>query len=288
MHRRIYKSHIESSDLYSQEDADNKSPMAEEMQHKLNMESQRLRSRLRQELAELQERLAPLPAHISPTVASLRERLAPLTQQFQSSLGSKTQGLCGQLRLYLQGLELAEAQAGVSATLYQATLYQEAFLWISQTLDHSSSKVADIISDFHTKTDGLVEKDLKVINASEEDGVNSDFLHKVKSRLGKEMSVLRTEAQNRVEALKAELAALLETTQPIHAELAASVERFCQNATLQSHVFHTRMEKLFQGLEEDVEEPSASSSATQPVGSLQGEFSVKLSALIQDILHSVQ
>ncbi|XP_029028225.1 apolipoprotein A-IV [Betta splendens] len=286
---KIYKSHIESSDLYSQEDADNRNPMAEEMQRKLNMESERLRSRLRHELAELRERLAPSPARLRPAVAGLRERLAPLTQQLQSSLSSGTQDLCGQLRLYLQGLELAEAQAEAGPELYQ-----EAFLWMSQSLDHSSSKVADIISDFQRKFNVVMEEDLREINASEKEGADSGFLQRAKFQVEQESSELRTAAQNGMGALRAELAALLASTQPVRAEVAASVERFCQNAALQSQALHSRMERLLQGRQaepeepEEPEEPSASSPAARPVGSLRGDFSVKLSALIQDILHSVQ
>ncbi|GLD57324.1 uncharacterized protein AKAME5_000956200 [Lates japonicus] len=285
---KIYKSHIDSSSLYSREDDDNKNPVAEEMQLKLNMESERLRIRLRQELAELQKRLSPSPAHLSSTLASMRERLAPLTQQLQSSLSSNTQDLCGQLSLYLQGLETAEAQA-------QATpaLYQDAFHWMTQALEHSRSKLADIISDFHTKTVGAIEH-LKEISASEEEVAKSELWQVVSSRLGQEVSLLRVETQNRVEALKAELTALQETAPPLKAEVAASMERFCQNAALQSEVFQARMERLFQGLEEELEvqrasslSPSSISSSIQPGGSLQEDFSVKLSALIQDILHSV-
>ncbi|XP_051254800.1 uncharacterized protein zgc:162608 isoform X1 [Dicentrarchus labrax] len=283
---RIYKTHIDSSGLYNQDDH-SKNHVAEEMQHKLNMESERLRARLRQELAELQERLSPSPAHLSSTLASMRERLAPLTQQLQSSLSSNTQDLCGQLSLYLQGLETAEAQAEASPALYQ-----EAFHWISQTLEHSSSKVADIIRDFHTKTVGVIEH-LKEISTSEEEAAKPELWQEISSRLGQEVSLLRVEAQNRVGALKTELAALLETAQPHRAELTASMERFCQNAALQSQVFHARIERLFQGLEEELEVQGASSfspsssSSIQTGGTLQEDFSIKLSALIQDILHSV-
>uniref|UniRef100_A0A3Q1IAH2 Uncharacterized protein n=1 Tax=Anabas testudineus TaxID=64144 RepID=A0A3Q1IAH2_ANATE len=282
----IYKSHIDSSDLYSQEADYKKNPMGEEMQHKLSMESERLRSRLRQELAELQERLSPSLAHLNSTVANMRERLAPLAQQLHTSLSSNTKDLCGQLRLYLQGLQTAEAQAGASAALYQ-----EAFQWMSQSLDHSSSKVADIIGDFHT---GVMEH-LKEASVGEEDAAKTDLLQEIRSRLGQEVSSLRVEAQNRVGSLKAELAALLETAHPLQAELTASIERLCQNTALQGQVFQARMERLFQGLEEemgDQKTPSLSHSSTsvaiQPGDSLQGDFSVKLSALIQDIMHSVQ
>ncbi|XP_036941853.1 uncharacterized protein zgc:162608 isoform X2 [Acanthopagrus latus] len=281
---KVYKIHIDSSDLYSQDDHSG-NPVAEEMQRKLNMESERLRVRLRQELAELQQRLSSSPAHLSSPLTSMRERLAPLTQQLQSSLSSSTQDLCGQLRLYLQGLEAAEAQTEAGPALYQ-----EAFHWMSQSLEHSSSKVADVISDFHTKTVGEIEH-LKEMSAGEE-----ELWQEISSRLGQEVSSLRVEAQNRVGALKAELAALLETAQPHQADLTASMERFCQNAALQGQVFEARMERLFQGLEEELEvkgasslsAPSSSSSSIQPGDSLQEDFSVKLSALIEDILHSVQ
>lgn len=284
---QIYKSHIDSSSLY---DPDNhsKNPVAEEMQGKLIMESERLRNRLRQELAELRERLSPSPAHLSSTLASMRERLAPFTQQLQNSLSSNTQDLCGQLSLYLQGLETAEAQAEASPALYQ-----EAFHWMSQTLEHSSSEVANLISEFHTKSVGVIEH-LKAINAREQEAAKSEHWQEISSRLGQEVSSMRVEAQNRVGALKAELSALLETAWPGKAEVTASLERFCQNAALQSQVFQARMERMFQGLEEELEvkgasslSPSSSSTSTQPGGYLQEDFSVKLSALIQDILHSV-
>ncbi|XP_045930514.1 myosin-10 [Micropterus dolomieu] len=284
---QIYKSHIDSSDLYNQDDH-SKNPVTDEMQHKIIMESERLRTRLRQELAELQERLSTSAAHPSSTLASMRERLAPLIQQLQSSLSSNTQDLCSQLSLYLQGLETAESQPDASPSPYQ-----EAFLWISQTLEHSSSKVADIISDFHSKTIRVIDH-LKEISSSEEEATKSELWREISSSLGQEVSSLRLEAQNRVEALKAELAAVLETAQTHKAEVTASMERFCQHAALQSKVFQARMERQFEGLEEKLEvqgvsslSASSSSSPLQPGGSLQEDFSMKLSALIQDILHSV-
>ncbi|XP_071373877.1 apolipoprotein A-IV [Centroberyx affinis] len=280
-----YKSHVDSSGLYSQEDDHNKNPMVEEMRRKLNVESERLRTRLRQELAELRERLSPYPAHPSSALASMRERLAPLTQQLQSSLSSSTQDLCSQLSLYLQGLELAEAQAEASPALYRDALH-----WMSQTLEHSGSKLAEIISDFQTKSSGVIDH-LKEISASE--GAKPGLWQEMSSRLGQEVSSLRLEVQSRVGALKAELAALLITAQPLKAEVKASMDRFCQSAALQSQVFQARIERLFLGLEEEMEvqeasSPSSPSSSIQPGGSLQEDFSVKLSALIQDILHSVQ
>ncbi|XP_029302335.1 apolipoprotein A-I [Cottoperca gobio] len=284
---KIYKSHIDSSGLYNPDDQ-RKNPVAEEMQRKVNMESERLRTRLRQELAELQERLSPSSTHLSSTLARMRERLAPLTQQLQSSLSSNTQDLCGQLSLYLQAMEAAEAQAEVSPALYQ-----EAFHWMSQTLEHSSSKVADLISDFHTKTVEVIEH-LKEISASEQEAAKSEHWQEISFRLGQEVSSLRTEAQNRVGALKAELTALLETSRLGKAEVSDSMERFCQNAALQSQVFQARMESLFQQLERELEvqgapslSPSSTALSIQLGGLLQEDFSLKLSALIQDIQLSV-
>lgn len=284
---KIYKSHMDSSDLYNQDDH-NQNPVVEDMQHKLNMESERLRTRLRQELAELQERLSSSPTHFSSTLASMKDRLAPLTQQLQSSLSSNTQALCGQLSIYLQGLERAEAQPEASPALYQ-----DAFHWISQTLEHSSAGSAEIISNFHTKTIGVI-KHLKEISTNEEEATESELWKEISSRLEKEVNTLRVEAHNRVGALRAELGALLETTQPHKTELIARIKQFCQNTSTQSQEFQARMERLFLELKEELQvqgasslSPSSPSSSTQPGGSLQENFTVQLSTLIQDILHSV-
>lgn len=284
---KIYKSHIDSSDLYSPDQHSN-NPIAEEMQHKLNMESERLRNRLRQELAELQERLSSSPVHLSSTLASIKERLTPLGEQLQSSLSSNVRDLCGQLSLSLQGLETADTRPDA-----RPAPYQEAFDRISQTLAHSTSQAAEIISDFHTE----VTEVIKQLKESEPDTAQSELWQEVASRLGQEVSSLRVEVHSRVGALQAELAALLQTEQPQEAEVTTSLERFCQNASLQSQMFQVRMERLFQGLEAELgargasglpSSPSSSSSSIQLGGSLQEDFNVKLSALIQDILHSVQ
>ncbi|XP_058490505.1 uncharacterized protein zgc:162608 [Solea solea] len=285
----FYKRHLDSSSLYNQGDDDNKNPMAEEMQQKLSVQSEYLRTRLHQELAELRERLSPSSTHLSSTLASMRERLAPLTQQLQSSLSSNTQDLCGQLSHYLHSLETADAQAET-----RAAQYQEAFHWMTNALEHGSSKMADIINDFHTKTVGVLEH-LTEVGTTEEEAAMSELWPLMSSRLGQEVSSLREETQNRVGALKAELDALQGDVVPVKAEVTASVEQFCQNSALQSQWFQVQMEKLFQGLEEEVNvqrssrlsPPSSSSSPIQPTGSLQEEFSIKLSALLQDILHSV-
>lgn len=252
------------------------------MQRKLNMESERLRIRLRQELAELRERLSPSPAHPSSALASMRERLAPLTQQLQSSLSSNTKDLCGQLSLYLQGLETAEQQAEANPALYQ-----EAFQWVSQTMEHSSAKVAAVIDDFHAKTVEMIDR-LKEISGGEQEAAESEHWLEISSRLGQEVGLLRMEAQERTGALKSELAALLGTSRLCKADVTDSMERFCENAALQSQVFDVRMERLFQGLEEESEVQGAYGLSPVSSSSLQGDFTVKLSALIQDIMHSVQ
>lgn len=252
------------------------------MQRKLAMESERLRIRLRQELVELRERLSPSSAHLSSRLASMRERLTPLTQQLQGSLSSNSQDLCSQLGLYLQALETAEAQEEASPSLYQ-----EAFELISQSLEHSSFKFANTISDFYTKASRVIEH-LKQTSDREEEHVWLEM----SSKLGQEVSSLKEEAQNRVEALKVQLSAVLQSAQPHTAEVRGSIEQFCQNASVEVQVLQARMERLFTGLEKELGVPRASSatssSFTLQSGSLREDFSVKLSALIQDIMQSMQ
>lgn len=245
------------------------------MQHKLNMEAERLRVRLRQELSELQERLSPSAAHLGP---ALRERLAPLAQELQRSLSSSTQDLCSQLSLYLQSLEGPRAQTEASPSLYQQALER-----MSQTLEHSSSTAAQIISRFHTKSTEELQH-LKEISAGEEEGegAESELWQEMSSSLQQEVSSLKAEARSRVGALEAQLAAALQTERPQKAELAANLEQFCQSSFLQNQAFQARLERLFQG----VRDPS-NSSLPSSGGTLTVDFTVQLSALIHDILHSV-
>ncbi|XP_027855488.1 uncharacterized protein LOC114133635 [Xiphophorus couchianus] len=282
----IYKSVIDSSGLYTLESDDLKHPLAEEMQHKLTLESERLRVRLRQELAELRERLSPSPAQLSAILDSMKEHLSPLTQQLQDSLSSNTQDLCSQLRVYLQGLEKTAAQAEASPAFYQ-----EAFQWISQNLELSSGQLSSLISDFQTSASGVIEH-LKQKSDAEEDTVGSEVWQAVVSKLGQELSSLREEVQSRVGAFRAQLAALLESAHPPQTNVADSLEQFCHNAALQSQSLQARMERLFIAVEEEAGGAStvsqSLSSSMQEGASLREDFSVRLSALIQDIMHSVQ
>lgn len=280
----MYKSIIDSSGLYTLESDDIKHPLAEEMQRKLNIESERLRVRLRQELAELRERLSPSSAHLSATLTSMRERLSPLTQQLQNSLRSNTQDLCNQLRLYLQGLEKTAAQAEAIPALYQ-----EAFQWVSQTLELSSVQLSSLISDFQTSASGAIEH-LKQNSDAEGSSAGSEVWQALSSKLGQEVSSLREEVKSRVGALRAQLGVLLESPPPPQTQVADGLEQFCHNAALQSQVLQARMERLIIGVEEEVGGTSALSPSPpmHEAGSLREDFSVKLSALIQDIMHSVQ
>lgn len=283
----IYKSHIDTSDLYSRGDG-SANPVAGEMQHKLNIESERLRARLRQELAELRERLSPSSSHISATLASMRERLAPITQQLQSALSSNAKDLCSQLRLYLHGLEQTEAQPEASVAVYSQASHR-----MSQALEQGSARLADSITDFNTRATAVVEH-LREMSTSEEEAAEPELWREIGSRLEREVSSLRVDAQSQVAALEAEVAALLETARPRGMDLGGSLEGFCQSAALQGQVFGARMERLIQGLKEELQvrggssvSSFSSSSSSQPDSSLPEDFTVQLSALIQDIMHSV-
>uniref|UniRef100_A0A4W5LAH8 Zgc:162608 n=1 Tax=Hucho hucho TaxID=62062 RepID=A0A4W5LAH8_9TELE len=267
----LWKSHVENSNLYSQDN-----PMVSEIRHKLTLESERLRARLRQELAKLRETLALYPSHpqsSESTLAGVRNRLAPLTKQLQSAVNSNSQELCSHLRLYFQGLEAAENQAAAGPTLYL-----EAVQWISQTLDDSSAKMTSIIQDFKTKTSSKIRE----LNGT----FQGDFWQEVNVQLGQEVQALSLEVQGRVGVLKAKLVRLLLAPHPLRAEVFTSMEQFCQSATLQDQLFHARIEKHLLGQESQAQSPSEPPSL--PLGLLEEDFSAKLRALLQDILHTVQ
>uniref|UniRef100_A0AAZ3SLF2 Uncharacterized protein n=1 Tax=Oncorhynchus tshawytscha TaxID=74940 RepID=A0AAZ3SLF2_ONCTS len=263
----LWKSHVENSNLYFQDSAN---PMVNEIRHKLTLESERLRARLRQELTKLREMLAPYPAHpqsSESTLASMRDRLGPLIKQLQSALDGNSQELCSHLRLYFQGLEAAERQAVAGPILYL-----EAVQWISQTLDDSSAEMTFLIQDFKTKTSSMIRE----LNGT----IQGDFCQEVNVRLGQEV-------QGRVGVLKAKLAHLLLAPQPLKAVVSTSMEQFCQSVALQDQLFHARIEKHLLGQESQAQSPSEPLSL-QPLGLLEEDFSAKLSALLQDILHNVQ
>ncbi|XP_041734715.1 uncharacterized protein LOC121568227 [Coregonus clupeaformis] len=270
----LWKSHVENSNLYTQ---DSPKSMVSEIRHKLSLESERLRARLRQELTKLRETLAPYPAHSQSsesTLASMRDRLGPLTKQLQSAVNGNSQELCSHLRLYFQGLEAAESQAAAGPTLYL-----EAVQWISQTLDDSSAKITFVIQAFKTKASSMIRE----LNGT----IQGDFWQEVNIRLGQEVQALSLEVQGRVGVLKAKLARLLLAPQPLKAEVSTSMEQFCQSAALQDQLFHARIEKHLLGQESQAQSPSEPLSL-QPLGLLEEDFSDKLSALLQDILHTVQ
>uniref|UniRef100_A0AAV2J211 Uncharacterized protein n=2 Tax=Knipowitschia caucasica TaxID=637954 RepID=A0AAV2J211_KNICA len=272
-----YKSHIDSSSLYIQEA---KHQVAAEVQHKLSLESERLRVRLHQELAELREKLSPPPSHISSSVRDLRERLAPLVMQLQTSLTSNTQELCVQVRLYLQSIEAAAPSAPDGQTLQQKILQR-----IGLTLDLSSSKMADIIQDFDSEASKVMG------NFKDLEPARSEVWQKFSSRLSQEVGSLQMEAQSRVEMLLEELSSLQTSSQGFEDGMSPKMERFCLNAVLQNQLFSAIMERLFVDLGEQL---AATESAQTPAsssphgGSLQGDFSHELSSLLQDIVHSVQ
>ncbi|XP_020773738.1 uncharacterized protein zgc:162608 [Boleophthalmus pectinirostris] len=275
-----YKSHIDSNNLYSQEE-EGKHPVAAEVQHKLSLESERLRVRLHQELAELREKLSP-STHVSSTLSGLRERLAPLMLQLQSSLSSSTQELCIQVRVHLQSMETAETPADDGQKILQR---------ISQTLDQSSSKMADIVRDFYSEASKVVGQ-FKDSFASEGEIAHSEMWQKFSSRLSQEVGTLRVEAQSRAVMVLEELTSLQTASQGFEANMSAKMEGFCLNADLQVQLFAAQMERLFVDLEEELlahtDSSQSTSSSSLHSGSLQEDFSLKLSSLIQDILHSVQ
>lgn len=274
-----YKSHMDSSALYQSEDNE-KSPVVAEVQHKLSLESERLRVRLHQELAELREKLSPSPVHGISSLAGLRERLAPLIQQLQSSLSSSTHELCVQVRLYLQNMETTQPRAED-----KQALQQKALEWISQTVDNSNSKIADIIEYFHSEASKVMDH-VKESSTSE-----AEVWQVVLSGLAEEVGVLRVHAQSRLGMLMEELASLQMFTQDYESKMSSRMERFCLNAELQNQLFETRMERLVFELQgssaQRGSEQSPSSSSLQS-GTLQDNFSLKLSSLIQDLAHSVQ
>ncbi|XP_077466929.1 uncharacterized protein LOC144083206 [Stigmatopora argus] len=254
---KLYKSRIDHSALYSLDDDFSKDPLSMEIQRKLLMESERLRERLRHELADLRARLAPSQAQLSSAVTSVRGRLTPLTQELRNS----SHDLCQQLRVYLRIPDPAEGKP-------DPVVRQ----WMVRALEQGGSRLNEILAQTREVTEHPMGQE-EVGNARTWEGFSS--------KLGQEVISMKEEAQNSLNVLRVELAKSSGNASP----LGDAVERFCQTSAQQNQAFQTRMESLLREMEEELE---IQSSPFQAGGSLQEDFSVQLSALIQDILHSVQ
>lgn len=255
-----------SSDLYSQ---DSFNPMAAELRHKLSMESERLRARLKQELAELRERLSPYPSHPKHTLASVKDFLAPFTKQLQTSLQSNTQELCEKLSLNLQDLNPDEA-----------TLYQEAVQKITLALDESHQKRTAAFENFKTKAFEAVEE--------EKDSSGKELWEEVTARLGQEVCTFSLEIQGKVAALKIALAGHLASTLPPRNVMATKVEQFCQNSSVRNEQFILNLDQQMIALQEKQNNGESSAGFHQiNLESIQEDFSTRISALLEDIVHTL-
>lgn len=262
----MWKNHVVSSDLYSQ---DSFNPMAAELRHKLSMESERLRARLKQELAELRERLSPYPSHPKHTLASVKEFLAPFSKQLQTSLQSNTQELCEKLSLNLQDLNPDEA-----------TLYQEVMQKITLALDESHQKRTAAFENFKTKAFEAVEE--------EKDSSGKELWEEVTARLGQEVCTFSLEIQGKVAALKIALAGHLASTHPPSNVMASKVEQFCQNSSDRNQQFILNLDQQMIALQEKQNNGESSSGFHQiNLDSIQEDFSTRISALLQDIVHTL-
>lgn len=261
----MWKNHVVSSDLYSQ---DTNNPMAAELRHKLSMESERLRARLKQELAELRERLSPYPSHPKHTLANVKEFLAPFTKQLQTALQSNTQELCEKLNLNLLDLNPEEA-----------TLYHEAAQKISQALDESHQKRTAAFEDFKTKAFEAVEE--------ERDSSGKELWEEVTARLGQELCTFSLEVQGKVAALKIALAGHLASAQPQRVVMASKVDQFCQTSSSRNEQFISNLNLQMIALQENQNHGESSGFHQTNLESLQEDFSTRLTALLQDIVHTL-
>uniref|UniRef100_A0A4W4GCB3 Uncharacterized protein n=1 Tax=Electrophorus electricus TaxID=8005 RepID=A0A4W4GCB3_ELEEL len=262
----VWKSHVVSSDLYSQDAQDAQDPMMVEMRHKLSQESERLRARLRKELMELRQRLSPYPSHPQLAPANIRQLLTPLTQHLSRALDSHAQELCVQLGRSLQGLR----PDGHSRS-------QEVLEEVGRALDESHRRRTAAFENFKTKAFEAVEE--------EHDSSRKELWEEVTARLGQEICSFSLEVQGKVAALKVSLAGLLTAAKPAGAAAVSRVDLFCQSSSAQNQKFIANLEQQIAKLEE--EQRKGETARYISIESIQEDFSTRLSALLQDIRHTL-
>ncbi|XP_030632213.1 apolipoprotein A-IV [Chanos chanos] len=260
----MWKSHVESSDIYSQ---DSYNLMSGDIRHKLRLESERLRARLRQQLSELRDKLYPHTSQTQHGLANVKELFAPLTKQLQSALDSTTQELCGQLQLHLLTLNPEED-----------ALHFEISQRLSQSLDDSQKKMTVSVEDFKTKILDLAQEN--------KHSSGSTFWEEVTSKLGQEASTFKLEVLGSVTALKASLADLLISPQYLKDEVTSRVIQFCQSSTIKNERLILDLEQHLVRLQQQHRNGESETHHLIGMDSLQ-DFSTKLNALLRDIRNTL-
>ncbi|XP_062377198.1 uncharacterized protein zgc:162608 [Sardina pilchardus] len=274
----MWKSHVENSDLYSRDSLVGEKPA---------LISERLRARLRQQLAELRARLWPQSVATPAAVARIRELLGPLTEQLQGALSANVHDLCVELRQHLKELQPAVPASGHQGALdYQALLPQ-----ISRSLELSARRVTSSVLQFRARStvaaDGMADVDER------------ELLLEVASRLANEASTLETQFRSRVGALQASLGSLSAPPQAAaaarHREgdgdgdtASSSTALFCQHTRSLIQQLSGDLESQFAQLEQ---QPAGQEAALLPPvlrpGFLREDFTARLRSLLQEIMQTL-
>ncbi|KAL2085391.1 hypothetical protein ACEWY4_018711 [Coilia grayii] len=280
----MWKSHVENSDLYSQNPPH---PLAEESLQKPALVSQHLRTRLRQQLAELRARLWPgsaAPSHT--TVTAVRDVLTPLTEQLQSALSANVHNLCHVLRQHLQ-----ELQPAVSASGHQGEpSYQALVPQMGRSLEESARRMTGSILEFRARSAAAAEQ---LQEAGQREG-----LLEVANRIGQEAAALEEEFRRRVGGLQASLGSLLLSAPPHadgdsdrdgDADVTASATRFCQHTRALIQQFSRDMEGQFSQLERGGQSGGQGGEEMPPLREdfLGEDFTSRLHSLLQEIMQTL-
>ncbi|XP_053363265.1 uncharacterized protein zgc:162608 [Clarias gariepinus] len=259
----MWKNHVVSSDLYS---TDSLNTMAADLRHKLSQESDRLRARLKQELMDLRQRLSPFPSHPHDTTTNVQDLLSPFTKGLQIALESNTQQLCSNLTMTIQRVRSAGP-----------LLYQEEIEKINQAMDENHKRRTAAFEDFKTKAFEAIEE--------EKDSSRKDLWEEVTARLGQEICSFSLEVQGKMAALKVTLTTLLTSLDPLEDEMVSKVDQFCEGSSSQNHKFIADLVQQISMLEEKQSKGEPSSHVN--IDSIQEDFSTRLNALLQDIVHTI-
>lgn len=269
----MWKSHVENADLYARD------PLAGE---KPVLVSERLRARLRQQLAELRARLWPQSLATPRAVVRIRELLAPLTEELQSSLSANAQELCAQLRRHLQELQPAAPASGPQGAL---TSYQAVLPQVSRSLEASSRRVTSSVLAFRAASAAAGER---VADTEER-----ELLLEVASRLGQEASSLETEFRSRVGKLQDSLGSVFAETEGVGEEVgdgdaSSSTALFCQHTRELIQQLREELEGHFTQLEQ---RGAGQETETPPTllrpGFLREDFTARLRSLLQEIMQTL-
>ncbi|XP_028666090.1 apolipoprotein A-IV-like [Erpetoichthys calabaricus] len=291
----VWKSSLENLNLYKEHIHQRLTPFTIELHNKLILDSDKLRAQISKELRELQEKLFPyvdnVHQKISQNVAEIQDHLTPYVSKLNTVINQNGEDICKQFNLYTKELESTLQEE------YHTKLpgNNEVLQGIVQIIENSYLRVNPVFEEFKEKAkQAFAEAREHVIFSNEDDHKEVErHTDELFHQLVENLEDLKTNVQRGMSttymfASEVNIKNRESSGQPnsIYNDGVLRLKRekiteFCENYSKYTEQFRQRIEENFTELKYG--RSPYFTKAKENVHALQGDFSAKLSSLLDDI-----